>query len=70
MNPTTAVRFFTANDIPQISRLIHDFTVQNLPWEITSVSHTILPNGVISAACSFKFKGTVQSERLNEHENQ
>ncbi|RZJ70283.1 hypothetical protein [Flavobacterium sp.] len=56
MNPTTAVRFFSGENPEEVSNLIDAYLRQNLDWEISSVSHMLVGNGV-SVACSLKFFG-------------
>lgn len=58
MAATSTVRFFEGRTYTQIMTNIDHFCNTYPLWEITSVSHMMLPNGVLSAACSLRYKGS------------
>lgn len=56
MTPVSCVRILFAPNVNEMHKLMDDYCTRNKNWEITSVSHCFVPNG-ISLAISLKYIG-------------
>jgi len=54
MTPKSVVHFFTGNSYGELNQKINAALQMNPNWEIVSVSHVILNNGIISVACAIR----------------
>jgi len=61
MQANSSVRFLFATDVKKMQEMIDAHFLQNQNWEITSVSHVYVPNGV-SVALGLKFVGQQSSQ--------